>query len=128
MNVLSSVMNAAIGIVWAASMAVPVAAQEYPSRTVTLVVPYPAGGPSDAGARNLAPGYQKRLLQTVIIDNVVGVSGASGVQRVMDAPPDGHTQLIGSPLELILAPLSLAAVKHKPQDLRLAAFTPPRRW
>jgi tripartite-type tricarboxylate transporter receptor subunit TctC len=70
----------------------------------------------------LAPEYQKRLHQTVIIENVVGVSGASGVQRVLDAPPDGHTQLIGSPLELILAPLALAAVKHKPHDLRLAAL------
>jgi tripartite-type tricarboxylate transporter receptor subunit TctC len=122
MNMIASAIKAAIGIVSAALMVGTAAAQAFPSRAVSLIVPYPAGGPSDAGARNLAPEYQKRLHQTVIVENVVGVSGASGVQRVLDAPPDGHTQLIGSPLELILTPLALAAVKHKPKDMRMAAL------
>ncbi len=107
-----------VGLVAAAGIG---AADVAPPKPLTLIVAYPAGGPSDAGARALAAEYQKRLRRPVIVENVAGVNGAIGVQRVLDAPADGNTQLIGSPLELIFAPLAIAAVKYKPQDMRLAA-------
>ncbi|MBL8349484.1 MAG: tripartite tricarboxylate transporter substrate binding protein [Burkholderiaceae bacterium] len=97
-------------------------AQNFPSKTVTLVVPYPAGGASDHAARLIQAEYQKLLGQTVIVDNIGGVSGALGVQRVLGAPPDGHMQVFGTPIELVLSPLALQAVKFKPEDLRLATM------
>lgn len=87
----------------------------------TLVVPYPAGGPTDFAARTLLPDLQKLLGQTFIVDNVSGVSGALGIQKLLNAAPDGNTSVLATPMELVLAPLAMQAVKHKPEDLRPAA-------
>jgi tripartite-type tricarboxylate transporter receptor subunit TctC len=107
----------------AAALTIPVgaAAQAYPSRQVNLVVPYPPGGPSDFLARQIQPGLARLLGQPVIVDNVAGASGSIGVQKVLTAPSDGHTLLLGSPMELVLAPLAMSAVRYRPEDLRLAA-------
>jgi tripartite-type tricarboxylate transporter receptor subunit TctC len=64
-------------------------AQNYPSRVVTIVVPYPAGGPTDTIARILADRMQGSLGQSVIIENVGGAGGSIGVGRVAHALPDG---------------------------------------
>jgi len=96
-------------------------AQTYPSRPVTLVVPYPAGGPSDYVARQIQPELAKALGQTVVVDNVGGVAGALGVQKMLAAPADGQLVTLGSPLELIITPLTLAAVKYTPADLKMVA-------
>ena len=93
----------------------------YPNRLVTIVVPYPAGGGSDFAARQLQNELGARLGQQVLVDNVGGVAGAIGVQKVLSAPADGYQLVLGSPMELILAPLALNAVKYKPEDLRLVA-------
>lgn len=84
------------------------------------MVPWPAGGPSDFVARQIQPDTQKALGQPVIVDNIGGVGGALGVQKMLQGT-DGHTALLGSPLELIIPPLTLASVKYKPTDLRLVA-------
>jgi tripartite-type tricarboxylate transporter receptor subunit TctC len=63
----------------------------------------------------------KQLAQQVIIDNVGGAGGSIGIQKVLQAPADGHTLVLASPSDLILAPLAMQAVRHKPEDLRLAA-------
>jgi len=94
-------------------------AQSFPGKAITLVVPYPAGGGSDSMARIVAPELSRQFGQPVIVENVSGAAGAIGVQKVLSAPADGHTLLIGSPMELVLAPLSIAAAKYKPEDLRL---------
>lgn len=91
------------------------------AQNATLVVPYPAGGPSDFAARTVLPDLQKALGQTFIVDNVGGVSGALGVQKTLAAAADGNTMVLASPMELVLAPLTVQAVKHKPEDLRPAA-------
>ncbi|WP_213955321.1 tripartite tricarboxylate transporter substrate binding protein [Variovorax sp. dw_954] len=101
-------------------IALAATAQTFPSKNVALVVPYPAGGSGDYFARLIQPGYQKRLGQTMVVENVGGASGALGVQKVLSAPADGHYELLGTPMDLVLAPMGLAAVKHKPEDLRLA--------
>jgi tripartite-type tricarboxylate transporter receptor subunit TctC len=70
-------------------------AQTYPARPLSIVVPYPAGGPTDAVARILAEGLRAPLGQTVIIENVSGAGGSLGVRRAARAAPDGYTLSIG---------------------------------
>jgi len=67
----------------------------YPSRPVTMVVPYPAGGPSDTLGRVLAESMRGFLGQPVVIENVSGAGGAIGVARVARAAPDGYTLSLG---------------------------------
>jgi tripartite-type tricarboxylate transporter receptor subunit TctC len=71
------------------------AAQTYPSRPVTIIAPFPPGGPSDAVARILAGPMQAALGQPIVIENVAGAGGTIGVTRVARAEPDGYTLLIG---------------------------------
>jgi tripartite-type tricarboxylate transporter receptor subunit TctC len=71
-------------------------AQVYPSRPITLVVPYPAGGTSDVIARIVAERMRAPLGQPVIIDNVGGAAGSIGVGRVARSAPDGYTLILGS--------------------------------
>src|SRR5215469_2469852 len=70
-------------------------AQTYPSRPITIVVPYSAGGPTDTIARVVAEGMRSALRQPVIIENVTGAAGIIGVGRVARAAPDGYTISIG---------------------------------
>ncbi|MBO9649251.1 MAG: tripartite tricarboxylate transporter substrate binding protein [Variovorax sp.] len=94
-------------------------AQGYPTKTVNLMVPYPAGGPSDAAARIFTTPLGKELGQPVIVENLGGASGAIAAQKVLSAPADGYYLFQGSPNEVILAPLANAAVKLKAEDFRL---------
>jgi tripartite-type tricarboxylate transporter receptor subunit TctC len=71
------------------------AADNFPSRVVTIVVPYPAGGPTDTIARILAERLQSPLGQSLIIENVGGAGGSIGVGRVAHSSPDGYTLSIG---------------------------------
>jgi tripartite-type tricarboxylate transporter receptor subunit TctC len=96
-----------------------VLAQAYPNKQVNLMVPYPAGGPSDAIARIVNTALGKELGQQVIVENLGGVSGALGAQKVLGAPSDGYFIFQGSPNEVILSPLANAAVKLKAEDFRL---------
>lgn len=70
-------------------------AQSYPSKPITMVVPFAAGGPVDTIARIVAAPMGRTLGQTVIIENTVGASGTFGVGRVARATPDGYTLSIG---------------------------------
>jgi tripartite-type tricarboxylate transporter receptor subunit TctC len=70
-------------------------AQVFPSRPVTIVAPFPAGGPSDVLARILSEPLRAALGQPVIIENVGGAGGNIGVGRVARAAPDGYTLIIG---------------------------------
>src|SRR2546423_2872782 len=71
-------------------------AQAYPSRPITMVVPFPAGGATDAIARPLAERMRGSLGQPIIIENIGGANGTIGVGRVARAPPDGYTVGIGA--------------------------------
>ena len=70
-------------------------AQTYPSRPITLVVPFPPGGSTDAAARIMAERMRASLGQSVVIENVGGAGGSIGVGRVARAAPDGYTIDIG---------------------------------
>lgn len=70
------------------------AAQDYPTRPVTLVVPFAAGGPTDTVARLIGASMSKTLGQQVVVENVAGAGGTLGPGRVAKAPADGYTLLL----------------------------------
>ena len=70
-------------------------AQAYPSRPITMIVPFPAGGPTDTIGRIVAEGMRVSLRQPIIIENVTGAGGTIGVGRVARAVPDGYTLSVG---------------------------------
>jgi len=74
----------------------PAAAQEWPSRPITLVVPFSPGGGVDVSARIQAQHMSELLGQSIIVENVAAAAGMAGGQRVARAPPDGYTFLIGN--------------------------------
>lgn len=80
----------------AATAALSANAQEYPSRTITIVVPFPAGSISDTVARVLADKIRPSLGQSVVIENKPSVGGIVGAQQVARAKPDGYTIMLGS--------------------------------
>jgi tripartite-type tricarboxylate transporter receptor subunit TctC len=69
-------------------------AQDYPSRLVTIIVPYPAGGPTDQVARELAASFSEKLNQNFVVENVSGGGTTIATGRVARAAPDGYTLLL----------------------------------
>ncbi len=90
-------------------------AQTYPSRTVTIIVPYPPGGLIDLVARIVQPQLQVELGQPVVIENRSGAGGNIGAEAVARAAPDGHTVLLGNP-SLAISPLIYKKLNYRPQD------------
>lgn len=86
---------------------------------MNLMVPYPAGGPSDTMARTMQVPWGKALGQSVIVENLGGAGGTIAAQKVLSSPADGTHSLLGSPNEVILSPMVLAGVKFKAEDFRL---------
>lgn len=89
------------------------AAQAYPSRTISLIVGFSAGGPSDTLARVVAERMTRALGQTVVVENVTGAGGSIGVGRVVRAAPDGYTIGIGH----VGTHVVNGAIYHLPYDL-----------
>ena len=94
-------------------------AQAYPTKPVTIVVGYPAGGSTDLTGRTLGDALAKQLGVPVVIENLGGAGGAIGAQKVASAAPDGHTLLLISSGTAV----SQALFKSLPFDT-LKAFTP----
>ena len=82
---------AALGL---ASMLASAAAQDYPSRNVTIIVPYPAGGPTDETARMVAQSLSSQLKQSFIVEDIGGGGSIIGSEKVARAAPDGYTLLV----------------------------------
>src|SRR5262245_57374141 len=76
--------------------AAPVCAQDWPTRTVTMVVPFAAGGPVDVVARLVAARLSESLGQQVIVENLGGAGGMTGASRIAKAAPDGYQLLLGN--------------------------------
>jgi tripartite-type tricarboxylate transporter receptor subunit TctC len=77
-------------------------AQTYPSRPITMIVPFPAGGPTDAIGRVIAEAMRPSLDQPVIVENVPGASGTLGTERLALAAPDGYTLGLGNTVTHVL--------------------------
>ena len=88
-------MRILLSIVLALAFVAGARADTYPSRPVTLVVPYPAGGPSDTLARILVDALRGPLGQPIIVENIGGAGGSIGAGRVARATPDGYTLILG---------------------------------
>ncbi len=78
----------------AAGLALSAGAQDFPSRPLTMVMPYAPGGPGDVITRVIAGGFQRVLGQQVVVENPAGASGTVGTARVARAKPDGYTLLM----------------------------------
>ena len=87
-------------------------AQAYPNKPVRIIVPFPPGGPADIFGRGLAQGMSAELGQPVLIENVSGVGGVLGVDRVAKSPPDGYTLALNSASTVSIAPFSLSKMPY----------------
>jgi tripartite-type tricarboxylate transporter receptor subunit TctC len=102
-------------------------AQEFPSRPVTIIAPFPAGSISDVVARLAAERMQKSLGQPVVVENRPGLNGAVGAAQVAKAKPDGYTLLLGTNGIMFINPLLFKSLPYEPKDLAplaLAAEVP----
>jgi tripartite-type tricarboxylate transporter receptor subunit TctC len=115
MRFIDCIRAAITGTLLAAGLAGPAAAQQaWPSRPVTIVVPFPAGGPSDAYLRLIADKLQATFKQPFIVDNRPGATGLIGTTAVARAKPDGYTLLFTSNSAHIISPLLRTRVPYDP--------------
>jgi tripartite-type tricarboxylate transporter receptor subunit TctC len=99
---------------------IPARAQDYPSRSITVIVPFPAGGASDVVARIVTNQMSKILGQSIIVENVGGAGGTLGSVRAAAAEPDGYTLLAAAMGSHVAAPVLTPNVKYDP----VADFVP----
>ena len=91
---MSMTKRAALAALLSLGLAAPALAQSFPTKPITVIVSFAAGGPSDVIARLLGEQMGKTLGQPVVVENVAGAGGTAGAKRVAAADPDGHTILI----------------------------------
>jgi tripartite-type tricarboxylate transporter receptor subunit TctC len=95
-------------------------AQAFPAKPITLVVPFPPGGPTDSSARLFGKVMSERLGQPVIVDNRAGAGGTVGTTAVTRAQPDGYTLLWGGTSSIVVAPALYTNLQYDP----VKSFTP----
>lgn len=93
----------------------PAAAQDYPNRPITLVVPYAAGGGNDVMARTVAEKMSRTLGQQIVVENRAGAGGTIATRQVAKAAPDGYTLVIGGTGTLAVNPTLYANVGYDPR-------------
>ena len=92
-------------------------AQGFPAKPVRMVVPYPAGGPTDQLGRIIAEHMTQTLGQTVVVENRGGANTQIGTAEVAKAAPDGHTILFGGITPFVFNPLMYSKLQYDPKDL-----------
>src|SRR5262245_20355003 len=104
------------------------AAAQYPERTITMIVPFAAGGPTDIVARIVGEHMQKTLGQPIVVDNVTGAGATTGIARGAQSNPDGYTIMMGHMGTHGAAPALYPNLKYDPTKdfapIGLAAGTP----
>ena len=88
-------------------------AQDYPSRPITLIVPFAPGGLTDVAGRLVAEGMRQALGQTIIIENAAGATGSIGTGRVARAAPDGYTIQVGIWNTHVANGMTFAQLRHR---------------
>jgi len=112
-----------LSLVLAGVLAGPAFAAGYPERTITVIVPFPPGGASDATARLVTAKLAERLAQTIVVDNRGGANGAIGAVAVKQAKADGYTLMVGSIGVFAINPALFKDLKYDPQkDFDLLSF------
>lgn len=103
-------------------------AQEYPTKPITVIVPFAAGGPTDVVARLIGEHMSRTLGQQLVIENVGGAGGSTGMTRVAQAPPDGYTIGVGNMGTQSAAPALYPNLKYDPatsfEQISVLNFTP----
>ena len=95
-------------------LAMAAQAQQFPTKTIRLIVPFSPGGNVDINARAVAPGLTENLGQSVVVDNRAGAGGMIGGEMVVKAPPDGYTLAIASNSVFSIAPAVFAKPLYNP--------------
>lgn len=103
------------GAVALGALSAPLAAQDWPTKQVTVIVPFAAGSTPDVMARLMADVMQKRIGQNVIIENRAGAGGNTGTNAIAKAAPDGHTLGISILGPLVVNPMIMASVPYDAQ-------------
>jgi len=128
MNVSRPISGLLAGAVALAIGIAPAAAQDYPTRAITVIVPFAAGGPTDVIARIVTDNMSKTLGQTFVIENVVGAGGTTGITRAKRAKNDGYTIAMGHLGTHAAAPSLYPNLQYDPvndfEPVGLAAGTP----
>lgn len=111
---MKSLIKKVVFVVLAAVVGLASAQESYPNRTITWLVPFAAGGPTDAMARNIAEKVSKQLGQSIIIENSPGAGGTIGAAKVARATPDGYTFLVGHMGYMAAAPALYKKLNYDP--------------
>lgn len=99
------------------------AQQTFPTKPITLIVPFPAGGPADTFARELANGIGNIMKQPVVVENVSGAGGTVGVDKAAKATPDGYTWALSTAGAMAIAPFARIQMPYDPlKDLALVTL------
>ena len=103
-------------------------AQTYPTKSVTMIVPFAAGGPTDIVARLVSENMSKTLGQQIVVENVAGAGGTTGITRASQAKPDGYTIMMGHMGTHGAAPALYPKLKYDPvkdfEPIGMASGTP----
>lgn len=110
---LACVASVVAGVTPVLAQAIPA----YPVKPVSLVVPFPPGGATDAAARLVAGELTQALGQNVVVENLAGASGSIAAQKVVRAAPDGYTLLMGTINDVVLAPAVNPSVTYTYRQL-----------
>jgi tripartite-type tricarboxylate transporter receptor subunit TctC len=95
MRIMSVIAGTIVGMVAVALAGMPAMAQDYPTKNITLIVPFAAGGPTDVISRIVGEHMSRTLGQQIVIENVVGAGGTTASTRAKRAAPDGYTLITG---------------------------------
>jgi tripartite-type tricarboxylate transporter receptor subunit TctC len=118
----------ATGGLVALAMSTQALAQQYPSKPITVIVPFAAGGPTDTVARLLGAHMSKTLGQTIVVENIGGAGGSLGMTRVAQAPADGYTIGLGNMGTQSAAPALYPNLRYDPAksfaQIGIASYTP----
>src|SRR6185436_13964821 len=124
----SKVLMAVLAILVAAAAQSAVAQTAYPNRPITVIVPFAAGGPTDVVTRLVGEHMSRTLGQQLVVENVGGAGGSTGMTRAAQAEPDGYTIAVGNMGTQSAAPALYANLKYDPatsfEQIGICNFTP----